>query len=329
MPDLLFRALERASRGRRAGFDVEWRETWDSRASGFYHALGGEDWLPESLLAHLCADQSDHLKRVALVTREGSPWAVAPMRWNTRFWRPLLYGICPPFPEILSCGGLPETMAALNAGVSINLGREDPAGVSNLRWASSAPNYELPLHAPPERYWRTTERWKSVVQARRRSAAFVMVRDDAPSVEWIIRTWRRRWSTGRPADTAAQWRDRLTFNRWGLKTGAVKSWALFDGERPAAGIITVAHGRRVNAQTIVRDRDYDWYGLGNRLLAEAAMDAFESGMERIAFGGRFPYKRWWAPQAGVSHSYILAPFPLHVANWAFDRIDGLGRQLRS
>jgi len=310
------------------GLSVDWHETWDPGVSRFYHALGGGDWLPEELLIRLCADQSAHLKRIALVTREGAPWALVPMRWNTRSWRPLLHGISDPFPLTLSQGGLAETMAALNIGVHIGFGRGNPAGIRNLRWTSSQPCYELDLTTSPEVYWRTTGRWKTVAQARRRGSDFTLLRNDAAFLDWTIRAWRERWSTGRASDTVAQWRDRLTFNCWGLESGAVRSWILLDQERPVAGAIAVVGDGVMNIQTIIRDQEYDWYGVGNRIVAEAMMDAFEFGMERVAFGAGFAYKRWWAPPTGLAYSYILAPFPVHVANWAVDRLDRLGGQLR-
>ncbi len=302
-----------------SGVRVSWHERWDSEVSSFYGKLGGELWLPESLLERLIGDQSVHPKRVALLTRRGAPWALVPLRWTAKYWQPLLRGVAEPFPDFLAGDTPEEVYAALNVGIYVRFGLDNPSRFRNLRWVAADLSYELSLDESPELYWREKDRWKSVIQARRRTAEFEVVENDPADTRWVVENWRQRWSTGSVIEAAAKWRDRIAFDEWGLTTGASRSWVLRDGRRPVAGCIGVTRDGSMMLQTVYRDREYDWHSVGTRAFAEAVLGAYELGLREVSFGSGFEYKRWWARPAGSRYTYAVAPLPVHAANWLIDR----------
>lgn len=319
----MFRALERISALRQPvpGARVSWHSAWDPEVSAFFQQLGGEGWLPEHVLAMLVSDQSIHPKRVALLTRDGEPWALVPLRWTTKYWQPLLRGVAEPFPDFIATHAFGDVFAALNVGVYVRFGTQSPANFRNLRWSTTDTSYDLSLEQSPERYWRQTERWKSVVQARKRSAAFDLVRDDPAATSWTVERWHRRWASGRAIEVSAKWRDRIAFDQWGLTSGAVRSWALRDRDRDrwVAGCIGVIRDGSMMLQTVIREPEYDWYNVGTRIFAEAVLGAYGLGLREVSFGAGFEYKRWWARPGHVRHTFIVAPWPVHAANWLVDR----------
>lgn len=318
--DAAFRALERVSALRTPvpGARLSWHADWDDHVSSFFHRLGGSEWLPESLLATLVRDKSVHDKRVALLSRHGHPWAVVPLRWTARYWQPLLRGVAEPYADFLAAGAEEDVYAALGVGVYVRFGHENPASFRNLRWVVTDTSYELSMEASPEAYWRETDRWKSVVQARKRSAPFELVLDDPAATRWVVEHWRDHWGTGRAVEAAAKWRDRITFDEWGLTTGATKTWALRDGGRWVAGCVGVIREGSMMLQTVFRDRDYDWYSVGTRIFAEAVLAAYEAQLRQVSFGSGFEYKRWWARPGRQQYTYMVAPLPVHAANWLLD-----------
>ena len=319
--ETMFRALERISALRQPvpSASVSWHAAWDQDTSRFFKRLGGESWLPEQVLERLVNDQSIHPKRVALLTRDGQPWALVPLRWTTKYWQPLLRGVADPFPDFIATHATEEVFAALNVGVYVRFGTQDPVNVRSRRWAATDTSYDLSLDESPERFWRQTARWKSVVQARKRTAGFDLVRDDPAATRWTVERWRRRWSTGRAIEVSAKWRDRIAFDQWGLTSGAVRSWALRDRGRWVAGCVGVIRDGSMMLQTVAREPEYDWYSVGTRVFAEAVMGAYELGLREVSFGAGFEYKRWWARPGHVRHTYIVAPLPVHAANWLVDR----------
>lgn len=316
------RTLELVSSLRSAvpGATVSWHPRWDPEVSAFHRHLGGEAWLAEEVLRRLIDDQTVHTKRVALLRLDGAPWAVVPLRFSGREWQPLLRGVAEPFPHFLATARREDVYAALNRGVLVRNSTENPTRWRNRRWFTADICYDLHLDEPPERYWRQTGRWKSVVQARKRTAGFSLVRDDPGGAAWVVDSWREQWNRGGPADGTAKWRDRKVFDEWGLDTGAVRSWTLIDGNRRVGGCIGVVNQGEMVFQTVYRDREYDRYGIGNRLFAEAVLSAYDEGMRLVSFGPGFRYKRWWARPSGVSYTCTVAPLPVHALNWAADRI---------
>lgn len=318
----VFRVLEKvsASSPRQDGVEVEFFDSWSPTVSHAYQLLPGHgDWLPEELLARLVADQRTHRKTVAVLWRKGAIWALVPLRLTGEAWQPLIRGVADPYADFLCTGQSGEVLAALRLNLTVWNAETSPAGWRNLRWLTREPSYELLLDEPPERYWRKTDRWKSVVQAQRRTADFELVRDDQSSAAWILERWHEFWFRGDTARLAAKWQDQQAFVDWGLEAGTIRTWALRDGGRWIAGAITVVKDRRLTLLTVYRDRDYDWHSVGTRVFAEASNWAYEQGLERVIFGGGFAYKRWWGKPVGMRHTYGVSPFAVHSLNWITDR----------
>ncbi len=324
------RALERFSRALPSprGTSVHFFDDWNPEVSAAYRALGGEAWLPETLLRDLVTNQRTHRKRVAVLHRDARPWAVVPLRLTGDNWQPLMRGIIDGCDDFLCSGDRGRVLAALRLNVFVMHSPVDPAGWANVRWAGTIGGYELTLGEHPERYWRSRDRWTSVLQARRRTGHFELILDDPDSAHWTIDGWHKRFDTGDSSHVAAKWEDRHIIADWGLRSGLVRSWALRDQGRWIAGVVANVDGGRLTFATVYRDPEYEWHCLGTRLFSEAFIWAYESGMDCVDLGGGLDYKRWWAPPAGRRWHYVVSPLPVHAVRGSVGRASALLRRRR-
>ncbi|MGH2632223.1 MAG: GNAT family N-acetyltransferase [Tepidiformaceae bacterium] len=315
------RLLERVSnfRTRSDGVSVRWFERWTPECEAAHAELGGGDWLPSALLREMLADQSVHPKRVALVEQDRRPWALVPLRLGGAFWEPLTQGVVHGYPHLL-CSEKPELVIShLRLNVAFWDAVDPPDGWRGVRWSASAPAYEIPLDPDPERHWRSTDLWKSIIQANRRTAAFELVCDDFDATQWTIERWRDRFYRGNPADVSSKWGDRIVAARWGLNAGTVHSWVLRDGGRFLAGVVAAVRDAKLTFETVYRDPDYDWYSVGSRTFYEAFRWAQAAGLDAVSLGSLHRYKRRWAPLAAPHWNFVVAPFPVHVLQGSIER----------
>ncbi|MEO8539474.1 MAG: GNAT family N-acetyltransferase [bacterium] len=315
------RLIERAYEleRRRAGITLERFSSWTPEVSAFYRQLDGASWIPEALMRDLVMNQQTHKKMVMTVSRHGEPWALVPLRLLGLSWQPLICGVANAYDNVLCSGDRGDVLGSLGLNIGVVQSWTEPVGWKNVQWKLGQTNYGLPLNESPELFWRKTERWKTVIQARRRSANFELVRDDLDSALWINEKWHERWSRGDISTVVETWQDRETFIRWGLETGAVRCWALRDGRRWIGGVTGIVKAGGLDFATVYRDREYDWYGIGNLLFAETMLWAHSAGLQRATLGAAFEYKRWWAQPDGKHWKFSVCPLPLHALNWAHDR----------
>lgn len=312
----------------RKGVSVCLFDGWGDEASSAYRSLGGEAWLPEALLSDLLSNQRTHKKCVAVLQRHGKPWAVVPLRLTGLEWQPLIRGVIDRCDDFLCSADRGQVLAALGLNIFVWHSPVNPKGWAGVRWSRSIQSYELSLEESPERYWRSRDRWTSVLQARRRTEPFELILDEPDSAHWTIDQWHERFYTGDNARVSSKWEDRHMVADWGLGSGTVRSWGLRDNERWIAGIVANVDGSRLTFSTVYRDPEYDWYSLGTRLFSEAFLWAYESGMDCVDLGGDLDYKRWWArPIQGRWH-YAVAPLPVYAVQGSVARLSALVKSLR-
>ena len=122
---------------------VRWFNHWTPECDAFYAELGGNSWLPSTLLKDMLVDQSVHKKRVALLACGGKPWALVPMRLAGAFWEPLAQGVIHGHAPFL-CQRQPQLAIS---HLRLNFGFWEaaalPTGWRGLRWSTPVPSYEL------------------------------------------------------------------------------------------------------------------------------------------------------------------------------------------
>jgi CelD/BcsL family acetyltransferase involved in cellulose biosynthesis len=79
------------------------------------------------------------------------------------------------------------------------------------------------------------------------------------------------------------------------------------------------HHNDLVAGVIYREPEYDWYGVGVRLIDLVFSFAAEKGFETMDLGGGHDYKQKWAPQEGERWQFNVCPEYLYrakqVVNW--------------
>ena len=307
------RCLERVGHfGRDGAVSVSWHTRLDAEVRSAYAAVGGEAWVPIDLLAQIYATDSGHLKRIAVLKRNGAPWAVVPLRLAGRYWEPLVQGVIPELPPFVSVGNPTQVLAATGLAVGVWASPIDPSGWASVRWSARVPSYEFDLKDDPEPYWRKRDLWKSIVRANKRTAGIELVMDDLEGAKWVIEGWRARHFTGDLAAVSAKSAERLVATEWGLRSGAAHAWCLRDEERWVSGMIGFVRDGRLAVNTVYRDRAYDWHSVGTRVFYEAFRWAREHGIEHLSLGSQFDYKRRWAPPSGMQSNFVVAPLPVYA-----------------
>jgi hypothetical protein len=304
----------------RTAVRVEWHDRFSARLADTYMAVGGEEWVPLELLRRVLVTPGPHRKRVAVLYRDDRPWAVAPLRLGARFWEPLMQGVIPDLPAFPSAPDDDAVASALRVNLGVWASLQPSTAWKNVRWMSRLPCYEIDLAADPERHWRATELWKTIVQMKRRTADLQLVRDSIDGCTWMIERWRDRFYHGDDDAVSAKWNDRITVAKWALEHGwSMHSWHLRDGDRWVSGATTFERAGRVSLGTIFRDPEYDWYGAGHRCLYEAVMWSRAEGFRTMSFGNSFDYKRRWAQPLGTHWDAIIAPLPVFAWDAAVER----------
>ncbi|GIK40331.1 MAG: hypothetical protein BroJett011_41640 [Chloroflexota bacterium] len=81
----------------------------------------------------------------------------------------------------------------------------------------------------------------------------------------------------------------------------------------------MVHHNDLVAGVIYRKPEYDWYGVGVRLIDLVFSFAAEKGFETLDIGGGHDYKKYWAPQAGERWQFNICPECLYrvkqVVRW--------------
>jgi GNAT superfamily N-acetyltransferase len=321
-PDSLTRLIENITSvtARPRNTRIEWHDRIGARFSDAYAAVGGEDWVPLELLSRVLATPGPHRKRTAVLYRHDVPWAVVPLRLARRFWEPLMQGVVPDLAPFASTSRPGSVLATLGLNVGLWASPEPPSWSQNVRWAQSLPCYELDVTIDPESHWRSTQLWKTIVQARKRTASFELVRDDASACSWSIERWRDRFYRGVNDQVSSKWNDRVTVANWALANNwRMHSWHLRDGDRWVAGATAFEHNARLALGTIFRDPEYDWHGVGHRSLYEVCMWARQNGLQKVSFGNSFEYKRRWARPSGQHWDAIVAPRSVYAWDAVLER----------
>jgi len=174
-----------------------------------------------------------------------------------------------------------------------------------------------------ERYWRETKNFKTIQHKRNRCREFTLAINSPGSAEWVIDHWDAKWRDN-PAIASPSLSDRIVAAKYMESQGRHHTLLLLDQDTPIGGATNTVHHNDLVAGVIYREPEYDWYGVGVRLIDLVFSFAAENGFETMDLGGGHDYKQKWAPQEGERWQFNICPEVLYrakqVVNW--------GRKLR-
>jgi GNAT superfamily N-acetyltransferase len=323
--DVSHRYLERMAASlsaSRHGLHVEWFDHWHPALDEALESLPEKASCPHELFRLLVQTPGSTPKRATLVTEHGVPVAVAGLRqrgWCS--WEPVTQWIVPGAVFPAQPGYLIPVLEALGVDVWVAWWRmESPPPPSRwTRYMASTPTHRIRCSDDFERYWRENKYFKTIQNKRNRCRDFILAVNSPGSAEWTITNWEANWRTN-PTNVDPSLPDRIVAARYLEKQGRYYTLSLLDQGTPIGGATMTVHHNDLVAGVIYREPEYDWYGIGVRLIDACISFAAESGFETIDLGGGHDYKKYWAPQEGKHWLLNICPEPLfrakQVVNWA-------------
>jgi hypothetical protein len=288
---------------------VEFFDAWDRALDDALAVLREMPTCPHELYRAICRNPSLPPKKLALVSENGAPVAVASLRRRQRHWEPALYGVTHDAVMPAKEGYLYAALAALKLDIWVIAAEELPL----QRWIRSyfgSPRYAMAADADFEEYWGRSDLGRLVRAARKRTADFRFEVDGEGGAAWTVERWAERWASDAAEETIVK-SDLLLSADFLQKRDLYHSFRLMDGERPVAGHNFLVLGDSILSQTTHFDDEYRGLSVGSRLTDLIFYWARESGYRKIDLGGGHTYKLKWAPQDGELWNYNICPEHLH------------------
>lgn len=306
------------------GLRVDWVELSDDRLDGILNELPEMTPWPREAYALLLRERKNVVKRIALVSMKREPVGLIGLRLNRTAWEPVTQWILPHAVFPVREGYLFPCLAALGIPIRVACWRwETPPPKSSLiRSFTQGPRYGAKLSTDYQQYWKTSGRWNGLKTTRNRCKNFRLTVNEPGAVTWSIRSAEGQW---RQPDTAeaSNLEDRIEVFHFLESVGLHFTLTLLDGDKPIASQTYLADGKCLVGFTDYRDRAYDWYGVGTRLLDLSFQWAAESGFEEMDLGGIFEYKKLWAPENGWRGEFVA----YHRALSILERLQGFALRL--
>src|SRR5690606_30146584 len=118
--------------------------------------------------------------------------------------------------------------------------------------------------------------------------------------------------------------DRLLIAHYLESLGMHYTISMLDQGEFIGGATVIVHGRDLVAGVNYRRPDYDWHGVGDRLLDLVFSWAAESNYRTFDLGGGQEYKTKWAPQEGERWTVNICPGRIYhtkrLAHWLQSRL---------
>jgi hypothetical protein len=210
-------------------------------------------------------------------------------------------------------GYLIPALEALGSEVWVSWRRmgEPPAPSRLMRYQQVTPLHLIRFSNDYEQYWRESSLFKNIRKMRTRCKDFTLTVDSPGSAEWIITNAAEKWrhTPERTSRVLPDWAISdwiVVANYWGERKKH-HALLLLDQGTPVGGATLLAHHNDAVGGLIYRRPEYEWYGIGVRLLDLCISFAAESGFDTLDFGGDADYKMRWAPQEGELLRFNLCP----------------------
>lgn len=309
---------------------VKWFDRWHSALDEALQALPEHDCCPHELYAMVARNPASARKRTALVTERGMPVAVACLRQVSRDqWEPVTQWLVPGMVFPAQNGYLMPALQALRSDIRVAWWRmnEPPPVVRGMSTPIPTPVYRMSCSEDFELYWRKTKHFKTVQNKRNRCRDFSHAINTLGSARWVITNWHARWYEP-SVDENGSLSDRILVAEYLETIGKHYTVMLFDGSKPIAGATNTVHGSDLVAGVIHRETEYDWFGVGDRVIDLVFSFAAERGFSILDIGGGHSYKKHWAPQQGERWSFNICPAEKRLAKWIYNHGSALRHKIR-
>jgi GNAT superfamily N-acetyltransferase len=281
-------------------WQVDWFSKWEAVHDDALAVLPQCPEWPSELLRYLYEASSGVRRRLALVSEGGTPIGLIGLRGRgRRWWEPLAQPFAvPAFPGVGKVELAGALLMKLRVPIAVQWWRMPTKPPSEalpvIHDYRSVPHYIMDLQQDLEAYWRDAGHLNTVRRARKRcrdlTFAVNPVLPDGDGVGWVNAQWGEFWDVG-----SRTVENRTVVGRYLEPRGKHHSLLLLDGERPVAGHTFVVHGEDIVWLSTYRDKSYDEYGVGTRLMDLAFHWASEQGYRTLDLGTTQAYKERWAP----------------------------------
>lgn len=304
---------------------VTWFDSWHPALDEALRTLPEMEACSHELFRLLIQNPTSVHKRIALITRQGVPIAVAGLRQRGRYsWEPVTQWIIPGavFPAQSEC--LIPALEAIRSEVWVAWWRMEnsPPPSRLMRYMESTPTYRMRCSDDFEQYWRKNGFFKNIRNMRNRCQDFVLTVNAPGAAEWVIKNWGAKWlddsALGSPSLS-----DRILAAKYMESCGRHYTLTLLDQDTPIGGTTNTVHKNDLVAGVLYREPQYERQGVGIRLIDLVFSFAAENGFEMFDMGGGHDYKKQWAPQEGERWWFNISPEPLYRAKQVINWVRGL------
>jgi hypothetical protein len=298
------------------GLKVKWFDGWHPVFDEALKYLPEIETCPHELFRLLITNPDSAPKKTVLVTKQGTPVAIVPLRMLGRHTYEVPTWMIPGVVFPAKRGFLVPALEALGIEVWVTWRQMEglPTSSSLIRNLIITPLHVIQYSNNYESYWRDTGNYKNIKQCRNRCKEFEVTINSPGSVEWTIRNAANKWRNNPEATTyiIEDWAvsDWIVAAKYLERREKHYTLLLLDHGTPIGGSTIIAHGKNAIGGLIYRDSEYNWYGIGARLLDLCISFAAEAGFETFDLGGMADYKRRWAPLVRELLRFNLCPEPL-------------------
>lgn len=295
---------------------VRWFESWDPSLDEALRVLPELETCPHELYRMLLKSPARTRKRIALVSADRQPVAVAGLLRRKWFWQPIVDGVCSIREAMPARNGyLFTALAALGVDVWTGGYETRPPLDAPLRRCFPLPTYRISCTADFESYWREAGSLKTVKTARTRTRGFALEVDAPGAAAWVIRNWDLKWKDHPAMETIAA-DDQLLAAEYYQANGRLHSLRLLHDGEPVAGHTFYVHRRSLVYTCTYRDDRYESQSVGTRLLDLSFQWAAESDFDMLDLGSGHGYKERWAPEDGARWYANVCPLHVYVPKQA-------------
>ena len=303
-----------AGQGLRIRYFDEWHPVLDDALREFPET----ELCPHELFRELMQNRSSTQKITILFTEDNIPVALAGLRRWGDYWIPVTNWIIPGILFPFKKGCLERVIRILGLEMHVGWWRQEipPPNMKEIRNISVGPTYGLKCSNSFEDYWKSSGHLKRIRNVRRKTNHFRFEINPPGGSEWIIKNWEKTW---RPKELKRMrdLEDRLIAAKYLERIGLHSSLLLSDRGQWVSGNTFIIHKNDPVWQLTYRDRNYDSYGVGTRILDLSFQWASNERFNKIDLGGDHDYKKLWAPEDGLKYMFRVCPSYLAFAQEVF------------
>ena len=298
----------------RKGLKIFWADQWNDTLDQALQFLPPPQYVTRDQYRAL-VQPTEHAKVHALVMERDEPLALISLRRRKRMWEPVSFRSLPGFiAPARNLSALGRSLRALGLNIQVHGGLEATIFEAKPTTCQRYDVVRVSLQESYEEYWQKNKgkHRKHIVSARKKCKRMHLVVNQPSDIDWIVSTWSKVWRGSpnneivAPSDRIAFWKTLPSMSENPHKL-TLQVYALYDDDRPVAGTITTALGRKQISQCLVQRQEYRKFGAGTHVLDRSLQHGATKGFELCDLGGGHGYKSLWGPNCGYRYSATFRP----------------------